>query len=142
MTLDQLLLPAITIVTSGGLGYAIKVVLDHRRGTAQDRGKHDLGLINTLLTKVDKLEASSARERDLCAAEQAHLRHCVAGNGSLVDAMLLTMSLAPDKAVQAVEKIERQRDILRREEHLGRAALTAARAGVRVELEDIEGGGT
>lgn len=136
MTTEQIIITALGVVTSGGLGMALKAWLDHRRFTAKDRGDHDLGLINTLLKKVDKLEENATRERDLCAAEQAHLRHCVAGNGSLVDAMLLAMSLAPDKAAQAVEKIERQRDTLRREEHLGRAALTAARAGVKVELDE------
>lgn len=98
-----------TLITGGGLGVGFKAWLQHRRGMRKDSDDVAMSLVATLKARVEALEAESKRERELCDARIAVLRHRLNNLSSDFDALLLLIEMSPERAREFVARIKEQR---------------------------------
>jgi hypothetical protein len=98
-----------TLVTGGSIGVGFKAWLEHRRGMRKDSDEVAMGLVATLSERVASLEKESQREREICDANLAVLRHRLNNIGSEFEALLLLIEMAPEKAKEFVAKIKEMR---------------------------------
>jgi len=125
------------LVGAGGFGALVKTILDHLRARRKASDDVAMALVGRLSTRVESLEASSLRERELCDAQLSVLRHRMNNMSSLFDGVLWVLKAAPDKAASLVADIERRRAEQERAEAIEKAALAGAKIAAAGEPANV-----
>ncbi len=115
-----------TLATGIGGGSLIKALLDHRRQKRAQTDDVALSLVETLNGRIAKLEQDQVRERALCEAQMAVLRHRLNNALQLFEGLLMVMEAAPEKAAEYVSKIKERRAQQEQAEATEKAAIQAA----------------
>lgn len=92
----------------GGVGAGLRPILDYWRGRRQ-ADEVAMGLVEKLQARIERLEESSAAERQLCDAKLSLLRHELKNVQSNFDALLLAIEVAPERAAEVVARIQGRR---------------------------------
>ena len=93
----------------GGIGAGLRPILDYMRGRRRQTDEVAMGLVEKLQARIERLEESSAAERQLCDAKLSVVRHELKNVQSNFDALLLAIEIAPEKAAEVVAKIKARR---------------------------------
>ena len=129
-TLMPTWLNIIPLLLGGGglvaIGGILKTWFDHKRGMRKDTDEVAMKLVAQLQERVAAVESSAERERALCDARLAVLRHRLNNISTMFDGLLLLIEAAPDKAASMVEKIKERRALQEAAEAAEKAAVEAA----------------
>jgi hypothetical protein len=93
----------------GGIGAGLRPILDYWRGRRRQADEVAMDLVEKLQARIERLEESSAAERQLCDARLSVLRHELNNVHGNFDALLLAIEVAPEKAAEVVTRIKRRR---------------------------------
>ena len=93
----------------GGIGAGLRPILDYWKGRRRQTDEVAMRLVAKLQARIERLEESSATERQLCDARLSMLRHELNNVQSNFDALLLAIEVAPEKAAEVVARIKRRR---------------------------------
>ncbi len=93
----------------GGIGAGLRPVLDHLRGQRRQTDEVAMGLVEKLQARIERLEESSAAERQLCDAKLSALRHELRNVQGNFDALLLAIEVAPERAAEVIAKVKARR---------------------------------
>lgn len=97
------------VLGGGGVGAGLRPVLDYWNGRRRQTDEVAMGLVAKLQARIERLEESSATERQLCDAKLSALRHELKNVQGNFDALLLAIEVAPEKAAEVVARIKRRR---------------------------------
>jgi hypothetical protein len=87
----------------------LRPVLDHLRGQRRQTDEVAMGLVEKLQARIERLEESSAAERQLCDAKLSALRHELRNVQGNFDALLLAIEVAPERAAEVIAKVKARR---------------------------------
>jgi homoserine dehydrogenase len=126
---------AMGLIGTGGVGYLLKTVLDHKQRIRKQTDEVAMSLVMQQSERITQLEASIERERALCDAKLGVQRHRVNNLSMNFDSMLMIMELAPEKAVDAVRAIKERRAQQDTAEAVEKGAVAAIAAGMGLHGE-------
>jgi len=81
----------------GGLGAGLRPILDYWKGRRRQTDEVAMGLVEKLQARIERLEESSAAERQLCDAKLSVLRHELKNVQGNFDALLLAIEWRPKR---------------------------------------------
>jgi hypothetical protein len=93
----------------GGIGAGLRPILDYLRSRRRQTDEVAIDLVEKLQARIERLEESSAAERQLCDARLSALRHELKNVQGNFDALLLAIEVAPEKAAEVVAKLTARR---------------------------------
>lgn len=103
-------LPMVTAaVGGGGIGAGMRPLLEYWKGQRKQTDEVAMGLVAKLQARIEGLEKAQAHERDLCDAKLEVLRLEVQTYGGDLDALLLAIAVAPEKAAEIVAEVKERR---------------------------------
>jgi hypothetical protein len=119
--------PSLVSMAGGGtIGVLITKYWEHKRRQRAQTDQVALSLVDTLTERLARVEADQARERALCDANLAVLRHRLNNALQLFEGLLMVIEAAPDKAADYVSKIKERRAQQEQAEATEKAAIQAA----------------
>lgn len=124
----------VAMIGSAGLGGILKTWLGHKRGKRKDTDEVAMNLVGQLQARVKQLEVVSEKERLLCDAKLAVLRHRQNNLSSMFESLLMIHEIAPERVNQAIAHIRERR----REQETTEAIEKAAIAGIATGGIDAE----
>ena len=96
----------VAAISGGGIGAALRPVLEYWKGRRQQTDEVAMGLVEKLQARIERLEESSLAERAMCDAKLSALRHELKNVQGNFVALLLAIEVAPERAADVVAKIK------------------------------------
>lgn len=94
----------------GGLVALVRPFLDYLKAKRGQTDEVAMKLVETLQTRIEKLEQAAAAERQLCDAKLSILQEQLKNVEGNFDSLLLAIEVAPEKAGEVVAKVKARRD--------------------------------
>jgi len=130
------------LFASGGIGFAVKTVLDHLRAKRKASDDVAMTLVQQLNDRVRTLEAARDGDRALYDANMAIMRHRMNNLKQSFDGLLMLIEADPRRAGEFVAKIKEMRVKQEAEELAEKAAVQAARLAATGLASGMPGVGT
>ena len=93
----------------GGIGAGVRPILTYWKGRRRQTDEVAMGLVEKLQARIDRLEDAQVAERQLCDAKLSVLRHELRNVQGNFDSLLLTIEIAPEKAVEVIARVKARR---------------------------------
>ena len=140
ITLGNALIGVLNLICGGALVAFIRTrpkILEIGNLRRKDESDLTSKRIATLEGKIETEQAGREAERIRHKAEVAILRHSVANSNTCLDAILLLLEAAPEKAAEHAAKMRKIREDMRDREERGKSSFAAAKiAGTAKPLKE------